>query len=74
MKVVAGGIMWTVIYIATNRTQAEKLKNLLCAEGILANTRQAGVASVVGDGLYEILVLESEANEAHAVLCQYAIK
>jgi hypothetical protein len=66
--------MWTVIYIATNRTQAEKLKNLLCSEGILANTRQAGVASVVGDGLYEILVLESEADEAHAVLCQFAIK
>ncbi|MBP2661596.1 MAG: hypothetical protein H6Q69_4628 [Firmicutes bacterium] len=74
MEEVAGGNMWTVIYIAKNKAQADKLKNLLCTEGILANTRQAGVASVVGDGLYEILVLESEADEAHAILCQHAIK
>ncbi len=66
--------MWTVIYIASNRAQAEMLKNLLCSEGILANTRPAGVISALGDGLYEILVLESEADEAHAILCQNAIK
>ncbi|MEG6584608.1 putative signal transducing protein [Dendrosporobacter sp. 1207_IL3150] len=66
--------MWTVIYIASNRAQAEMLKNMLCSEGILANTRPAGVASALGDGLYEILVLESEADEAHAILCQNAIK
>jgi hypothetical protein len=66
--------MWTVIYIASNRAQAEMLKNLLCGEGILANTRPAGVASALGDGLYEILVLESEADEAHTILCQHAIK
>lgn len=66
--------MWTVIYIASNRAQAEMLKNLLCSEGILANTRPAGVASLLGDGIYEILVLESEADEAHAVLCQHAVK
>lgn len=67
-------IMWTVIYIAMNRAQAEKLKNLLCEEGILANTRPAGLSSAQGDGLYEILVLESEADEAHAILCQHAVK
>lgn len=66
--------MWTVIYIAANRTQAEMLKNLLCSEGILANTRPAGVVSVLGDGLCEILVLESEADEANAILCEHAIK
>ncbi|HEY3425653.1 MAG TPA: DUF2007 domain-containing protein [Negativicutes bacterium] len=66
--------MWIVIYIAANRAQAEMLKNLLCTEGILANTRQAGVVSLLGDGMYEILVLESEADEAHAILCQHAIK
>nr|WP_092071886.1 DUF2007 domain-containing protein [Dendrosporobacter quercicolus]NSL49454.1 hypothetical protein [Dendrosporobacter quercicolus DSM 1736]SDM30860.1 Putative signal transducing protein [Dendrosporobacter quercicolus] len=66
--------MWTVIYIASNRAQAEMLKNLLCSEGLLANTRPAGVASLLGDGIYEILVLESEADEAHAILCQHAVK
>lgn len=66
--------MWIAIYIAANRAQAEMLKNLLCNEGILANARPTGVASTLGDGMYEILVLESEADEAHAVLCQHAVK
>lgn len=65
--------MWTVVYIAANRTQAEVLKNMLCSEGILANMRPAGI-SALGDGEYEILVLESEADEAHLILCQYAVK
>lgn len=65
--------MWTVIYIATNRAHAEKIKDLLCEEGILANTRATGVANATGDGAYEILVLESEANEANEVICQYAV-
>lgn len=71
--IVVGGNMWTVIYIATNNVQAEAMKNLLCTEGILANTRATGVASVTGEGLYEILVLESEADEANEILCQHAI-
>ncbi|TCL33937.1 putative signal transducing protein [Anaerospora hongkongensis] len=65
--------MWTVVYIASNRSQAEMLKNLLGSEGILANTRPAGI-SMLGDGIHEILVLESEADEAHAILCQHAVK
>ncbi len=65
--------MWTVIYIATNRMNAERMKDLLCAEGILANTRATGVASAIGDGAYEILVLESEAKEASEIICQHAI-
>lgn len=64
--------MWTVVYIASNRTQAEMFKNLLCNEGILANTRPAGI-SMLGDGIYEIMVLESEANEAHTILCQSVV-
>ena len=66
--------MWTVVYIAGNRAQAEMFKNLLCNEGVLANLRPAGVASALGDGLYEVLVPESEADEAHEILCQYALK
>ena len=61
--------MWTVVYIASNKTQAEMLKNLLSNEGILANARPVGISSL-GDGVYEILVLESEADEAHAIFCQ----
>ncbi|MDU2066498.1 MAG: hypothetical protein E6713_16905 [Sporomusaceae bacterium] len=65
--------MWTVVYIAVNRAQAETLKNLLTSEGILADTRPLGAAGV-GDGAHEILVLQSEVNEAHEILCQFAIK
>lgn len=65
--------MWTVIYIATNRIQAEKMKDLLCAEGILANTRATAGATINGDGAYEILVLESEANEANEIICQHVV-
>lgn len=65
--------MWTVIYIATNRAHAEKMKDILSSEGILANTRATGAANANGDGAYEILVLESEANEANEIICQYAV-
>ncbi len=65
--------MWTVVYIAANRGQAEQIKDMLCTEGVLANIRPAGVA-ILGDGLYEVMVLESEADEAHLILCQFAVR
>ena len=65
--------MWTAIYIAINRIQAEKMKDILCTEGILANTRATGVASMNNDGAYEILVLESEANDANDIICKHVV-
>ncbi len=65
--------MWTSIYIARNKRQADALKSLLDNEGILVNARAAGT-SAVGDGIYEIQVLESEVDEAQMILCQQAIK
>jgi len=65
--------MWTAIYIAINRIQAEKMKDLLCTEGILANTRATGVAAMNSDGAYEILVLESEANDANEIICKHVV-
>ena len=64
--------MWTVIYIASNKKQAEFLKNLLCSEGVLANTSAVGNAAS-SDGMFEILVLESEVDEEHAIICQHAV-
>ena len=54
--------MWTVIHIAANRAQAELLKGLLESEGLMAEIRPAGI-SMLGDGLFEVLALESEAAE-----------
>ena len=64
--------MWTVIYIATNRQQAEMFKTILTEEGILADIRPAKACAL--DGMHEIIVLESEADEAHAVICGHIMK
>ncbi|HMM21851.1 MAG TPA: hypothetical protein PKA10_14125 [Selenomonadales bacterium] len=66
--------MWTVVYIAANRNQAERIRELLFKEDILANIRPAGISTIGGDGLYEVMVLESEADEAHMAICQFAVK
>ena len=64
--------MWTVIYITNNRAQAEMLKTILLEEGILADIRPASRVQV--DGMQEILVLESEADEAHTIICGQMMK
>lgn len=61
--------MWTVIHIAANRAQAEMLKSLLESEGLMVDIRAAGI-SMLGDGLFEVMVLESEAEEAREILCE----
>lgn len=60
--------MWTVVYIALNRISAEQLKNVLTAEGILVNLRSSGVPHLGDSGSVEILVLESEVEEALEIL------
>lgn len=64
--------MWTIIYIATGRSQADKIRSTLLDGGVLADVRPIGFASS-GDGLFEILVLESEAEEANLILCRHTI-
>ncbi|KYZ76989.1 hypothetical protein AXX12_02270 [Anaerosporomusa subterranea] len=64
--------MWTVIYIAAGRSQADKIRSTLLEGGVLADARPVGM-SLSGDGLFEILVLESEAEEANLILCRHTI-
>ncbi|MDF2501534.1 MAG: hypothetical protein K0Q77_2248 [Anaerosporomusa subterranea] len=64
--------MWTVIYVAAGRSQADKIRSTLLEGGVLADVRPVGM-SLSGDGLFEILVLESEAEEANLILCRHAI-
>lgn len=63
--------MWTVIYVVTGREKADKIRAILLADGVLADIRPIGTA-MSGDGLYEILVLESEAEDANLILCRHA--
>lgn len=60
--------MWTVVYIAPNRATAESLKKVLSGEGLLVMLRPAGSPQVGDMGAVEILVPESEAEEAHEIL------
>ena len=59
--------MWKVIHIAANRAQADMLKGLLESEGLMADIRPAGIA-MLGDGLFEVMALESEAEESRDIL------
>ncbi|HHP50993.1 MAG TPA: glutamate decarboxylase [Moorella mulderi] len=60
--------MWTVVYITSTQEQALRLKELLAREGILVNLRPLGPDSSKVSLGYEILVLESEAEEAYEIL------
>jgi hypothetical protein len=61
--------MWTVIYVAQSRDGADKLQDMLSGQGVLAKTRQIG-KSKSSDGLFEILVPETEVEDACAILEQ----
>ena len=60
--------MWTVIYVARNRTEAEMLKTVLAQEGMLVMLRGIGVPHLGNAGSVEILVPSSEAEEANEIL------
>ncbi|NLO97650.1 MAG: glutamate decarboxylase [Peptococcaceae bacterium] len=60
--------MWTVIYIAPTRSVAEKYQKALSEEGILVQLRAVGAYQQSNNNSVEILVPESEAEEAHEIL------
>ncbi|NLG87166.1 MAG: DUF2007 domain-containing protein [Firmicutes bacterium] len=60
--------MWTVIYVARDRTEAEMLKNILDQEGMLVMLRTIGVPHLGNARSVEILVPSSEAEEANEIL------
>lgn len=60
--------MWTSIYIANTKTQADRMQKTLQSEGFLTKVRFVGGTVVQKDGIFEIQVLESEADEAQSVV------
>ncbi|SDI28472.1 glutamate decarboxylase [Desulfosporosinus hippei] len=60
--------MWTVIYIAPNKLIAEKYKKILTDEGMLVQLRAIGSTHLGEHASVEILVPESEAEEAHEII------
>lgn len=60
--------MWTVVYIMSNRSYADNIKQALLDEGFLAMVRATGSSQGEDQGPVEILVLESEAEEASQII------
>ncbi|MCL4426026.1 MAG: DUF2007 domain-containing protein [Firmicutes bacterium] len=60
--------MWAVVYIASNRMEAEMLKDFLSKEGLLVMLRPLGVPHQGDAANFEILVPEGEVAEAHEIL------
>ncbi|MGE5679137.1 MAG: hypothetical protein ACM3ZR_13865 [Pseudomonadota bacterium] len=60
--------MWTVVYMAKNKKIADKLSELMSAEGVLVKLQPVSKNTGDEDSYYEILVLESEVEEAHNIL------
>lgn len=60
--------MWTVIYIAPNKAIAERYKTKLNDEGMLVQLRSIGSPQLGEHASVEILVPESEAEEAHEII------
>ena len=59
--------MWTVVYIAQSKESADKLYGLLDNTGLLAKVKP--VAGGTGaENCYEVLVPNTEVDQAHTVL------
>ncbi len=60
--------MWTVIYMVQSMEDAEKLKMLLENENILVKIRPVTKAAEGEANAYEILIPETEKEEAHKII------
>ncbi|MBE3587684.1 MAG: glutamate decarboxylase [Thermoanaerobacteraceae bacterium] len=60
--------MWTVVYIAPSKKEAERIKDLLSSEGFLVKLRELGLNQCGHHCSVEILVPEAEVDEALEVI------
>jgi hypothetical protein len=60
--------MWTVVYVAPNRAIADMLKELLDKEGFVVMLRPIGAPHLGAAASVEILVPESEVEDAMEVI------
>ena len=58
--------MWTVVYVAQNKEELDKIYKALDGEGILIKTRKIGKPD--DKAIYEVLVPQSEVEDASMVL------
>lgn len=63
--------MWTTIYVATDKKQADSVENSLKAEGFLVKVKSVYDSDT--ESLFEILVLKYEAEDAQDALMEKGI-
>jgi hypothetical protein len=62
--------MWTVVYLAKNKKQAEKMSEAITREGVLVKIQPVSKGANEEESYYEILVPEAEVEEAHSILIE----
>lgn len=60
--------VWTVVYIAKTMYIAEQIREMLENDGMLVKIRPIERNSDNGDGSCEVLVPESEVEQAHGLI------
>ena len=61
---------WTVIHMTRGQVRAEEILQVLQAEGFMARIQQMSRAMSGEENDFEILCLQSEAQEAHQLLIE----
>lgn len=59
--------MWTVIYLAHSAKDAQRIEEALTTEGFLVKVREVG-KNKNGQGTFEIMVPNSEAEDANMLM------
>ncbi|MGE4283626.1 MAG: hypothetical protein AB7G87_07890 [Clostridia bacterium] len=62
--------MWTVVYMAQSKEIVTKLQEILEKEGLLVKIRPISKNVENNDNYYEVLVPESEVEEAHSIIIE----
>jgi hypothetical protein len=62
--------MWTVVYLAKNKKEADKMSGLITQEGVLVKIQPVSKSANEEEGYYEVLVPEVEVEEAHSILIE----
>lgn len=60
--------MWTVVYIARGKTEAERLKAILNEEGLLVKLRTLGETDPESRAAVELCVPAGEVREASEII------
>ncbi len=60
--------MWTVVYIAPNKEEAQELEKMLATEGFLVKLRALGLPQTGNNRSVEVLVPELEVDDAMEII------